>query len=114
MRLADVPDAIIGYTDPKVSLPHCGALTIQSEAKGDKNKKLVEKAPDAAEIRQSKAWDAAMTPVKSIPMNAMMLYMSGNSVQIFSMMTVYMMVSNPIRGLTSINQGMLKRVRLMR
>lgn len=55
-----------------------------------------------------------MTPVKSIPMNAMMLYMSGNSVQIFSMMTVYMMVSNPIRGLTSINQGMLKRVRLMR
>ena len=54
---------------------------------------------------RDRAWEAAIAPVKSIPMNLMMLYMSGNSVQIFSMMVVYMTVVNPLKGITTLNAG---------
>ncbi|WFC96688.1 hypothetical protein MBRA1_003351 [Malassezia brasiliensis] len=90
-RLDAVADAMIGYTDPT------------SLAKQDKGKALANKQVDTASIQQAKAWEAAIAPVKSIPMNLMMLYMSGNSVQIFSMMVVYMTVVNPLKGITTVN-----------
>jgi len=37
-------------------------------------------------------------------MNAIMMYMSGNSLQIFSIMMVFMLFKNPIQGLISTNQ----------
>lgn len=77
-------------------------------SKNDKNKKELERRADASSIQVSKAWDAAIAPAKAIPMNAMMLYMSGNGVQIFSMMVVWMMVSNPIKGILSMDQSMYR------
>lgn len=58
-----------------------------------------------SEIQVTKAWEAAYAPAKTIPMNFMMMWMSGNSVQIFSMMVVAMMIMNPLRGIMSINSG---------
>jgi len=37
-------------------------------------------------------------------MNAIMMYMSGNSLQIFSIMMVFMLFKNPLQGLTNTNQ----------
>ena len=37
-------------------------------------------------------------------MNAVMMYMSGNSLQIFSIMMVFMLFKNPIVGLVSTNE----------
>ena len=37
-------------------------------------------------------------------MNAIMMYMSGNSLQIFSIMMVFMLFKNPIMGLVQTNQ----------
>lgn len=37
-------------------------------------------------------------------MNAIMMYMSGNSLQIFSIMMVFMLFKNPIQGLIATNQ----------
>ena len=37
-------------------------------------------------------------------MNAIMMYMSGNSLQIFSIMMVFMLFKNPITGLLSTNE----------
>ena len=37
-------------------------------------------------------------------MNAIMMYMSGNSLQIFSIMMVFMLFKNPIQGLLATNQ----------
>ena len=82
-----------------------GDSLTQTLAKQDKNKALANRTVDTVSIQQAKAWEVAMAPAKSIPMNLMMLYMSGNSVQIFSMMCVYMTVVNPLRGITTINQG---------
>lgn len=36
-------------------------------------------------------------------MNAIMMYMSGNSLQIFSIMMVFMLFKNPIQGLLQTN-----------
>jgi hypothetical protein len=38
-------------------------------------------------------------------MQAFMLYMSGSGVQIFSMGTVFMLLSNPIKGVFGIQKG---------
>ncbi len=38
-------------------------------------------------------------------MNAIMMYMSGNSLQIFSIMMVFMLFKNPISGLLATNSA---------
>lgn len=65
-------------------------------------------APTPAEmesLKQKKAWDVAIGPAKSVPMNAFMLYMSGSGVQIFSMMVVGMLLTNPLKSILSIKSG---------
>lgn len=52
-----------------------------------------------------KAWELSFQPAKSIPMNAIMMYMSGNSLQIFSIMMVFMLFKTPIQGLMNTNQA---------
>ncbi|CAA22824.1 hypothetical protein POMI540_3396 [Schizosaccharomyces pombe] len=48
-----------------------------------------------------KAWELAYSPLKQIPMNAILAYMSGNSLQIFSIMTTLMLLVNPLKAITS-------------
>lgn len=55
-----------------------------------------------------KAWEIAIAPSKQIPMNAIMMYMSGNSLQIFSIMMVFMLFKGPIQGLFSTNAAFAK------
>ncbi|KAL7270216.1 hypothetical protein RUND412_007083 [Rhizina undulata] len=49
-----------------------------------------------------KAWEIAIAPAKSLPMNAIMMYMSGNSLQIFSIMMTVMLFMNPLKALSSV------------
>lgn len=42
-------------------------------------------------LKLKKAWEVALGPAKQIPMQAIMGYMSGNSLQIFSIMMVFML-----------------------
>ncbi|KAI0628720.1 hypothetical protein C8Q77DRAFT_1220600 [Trametes polyzona] len=55
------------------------------------------------ELKEKRAWDLAISPAKSLPMQAFMLYMSGGGVQIFSMGIVFMLLSSPFKNLASIN-----------
>ena len=50
-------------------------------------------------LKLKKAWEVALAPLKGIPMTAIMMYMSGNSLQIFSIMMVFMAFKNPIMGI---------------
>ncbi|KAI5285789.1 hypothetical protein KEM52_002286 [Ascosphaera acerosa] len=50
-------------------------------------------------LKLKKAWEIALAPTKQIPMNAIMMYMSGNSLQIFSIMMVWMLFKGPIQGI---------------
>jgi hypothetical protein len=54
-------------------------------------------------LKLKKAWEVALAPVKQLPMTAIMMYMSGNSLQIFSIMMVVMAFKNPVMGLIATN-----------
>jgi Protein of unknown function (DUF1077) len=59
---------------------------------------------DPSTLQLAKAWEVSYSPAKNLPMNGIMLYMSGNSVQIFSMMAVGMLFTGPIKGIASTEQ----------
>ncbi|PYI22008.1 hypothetical protein BO86DRAFT_329241 [Aspergillus japonicus CBS 114.51] len=61
------------------------------------------KPEDTDTLKLKKAWEIALAPSKQIPMNAIMMYMSGNSLQIFSIMMVFMLFKGPIQGLINTN-----------
>ncbi|EPT00105.1 hypothetical protein FOMPIDRAFT_1163398 [Fomitopsis schrenkii] len=54
-------------------------------------------------LKTKRAWDFAISPAKSLPMQAFMLYMSGGGVQIFSMGIVFMLLSSPFKNLATMN-----------
>lgn len=54
-------------------------------------------------LKVKKAWEVALAPVKGLPMTAIMMYMSGNSLQIFSIMMVLMAFKTPITSLMNTN-----------
>ena len=58
---------------------------------------------DTDDLFLKKAWEVALAPAKTIPMNAFMMYMSGNSLQIFSIMMVFMLFKTPLTGLMQTN-----------
>ena len=60
-------------------------------------------------LKKKKAWEFAISPVKSLPMQAFMLYMSGGGVQIFSMGIVAMLLLSPFKNLSTVNTGALRR-----
>lgn len=56
-------------------------------------------------LKLKKAWEVALAPIKSLPMTAIMMYMTGNTLQIFSIMMVFMAFKNPLVGLVATSQA---------
>ncbi|KAL9090468.1 MAG: hypothetical protein Q9165_005229 [Trypethelium subeluteriae] len=54
-------------------------------------------------LKLKKAWELAIAPAKQLPMNGIMMYMSGNSLQIFSIMMVWMLFKNPVNAILNIS-----------
>ncbi|KAK0533652.1 hypothetical protein OC842_002907 [Tilletia horrida] len=89
-----------------VLAPPSASSKSKSAAASSSNSKTLTRPTPAqhSALQQAKAWEVALAPAKSLPMNAIMLYMSGSGVQIFSMMAVGMLVTNPIKALTNVDQ----------
>lgn len=51
-----------------------------------------------AELQVRKAWEIAIEPAKSIPLNLIMSYMSGSSLQLIPIMTALMLLSGPLKA----------------
>ncbi|KKA26108.1 hypothetical protein TD95_003125 [Thielaviopsis punctulata] len=82
--------------------------TAVSGKKNKESKALQREQPTPEEmdtLKLKKAWEVALAPVKGLPMTAFMMYMSGNSLQIFSIMMVVMAFKNPLVGLMNTNQA---------
>ncbi|KAF9516110.1 hypothetical protein BS47DRAFT_1341195 [Hydnum rufescens UP504] len=62
-------------------------------------------AESYAKLKGKRAWELAISPAKSLPMNAFMLYMSGGGVQIFSIGILAMLLLNPIKAVSTINNA---------
>jgi hypothetical protein len=60
-------------------------------------------AASYAALKEKRAWDLAIAPAKSLPMQAFMLYMSGGGVQIFSMGIVVMLLLSPVMNIAGMN-----------
>lgn len=46
-----------------------------------------------------KSWDLALGPLKQVPMNLFIMYMAGNSISIFPIMMVGMLIVRPLKAL---------------
>eukprot|EP00003_Mantamonas_plastica_P027779 TRINITY_DN6072_c0_g1_i2.p2 TRINITY_DN6072_c0_g1~~TRINITY_DN6072_c0_g1_i2.p2 ORF type:complete len:161 (+),score=49.12 TRINITY_DN6072_c0_g1_i2:368-850(+) len=57
-----------------------------------------------SETRSKKAWEQAWAPSKQLLMTGFMLWMSGNAVNIFSMMFTVMAFFTPIKAIIFVNQ----------
>ncbi|GEQ67040.1 hypothetical protein JCM33374_g703 [Metschnikowia sp. JCM 33374] len=62
-------------------------------------KKPTQKELDSLKVK--KAWEVATTPAKNIPMNLIMSYMTGNSLQIIPIMMTLMLLWNPLKAVFS-------------
>lgn len=80
-----------------------------SQKKDAKDNKAAPRKPPTPEemdtLKVKKAWEVALGPIKSLPMTGIMMYMSGNSLQIFSIMMVFMAFKNPIMGIIGTSQA---------
>ncbi|KAF4990824.1 hypothetical protein FDECE_14230 [Fusarium decemcellulare] len=98
---------VSGIQDPPGYNP--GSAVAHSKKQNKDGKVQPRKPPTAEEmdtLKVKKAWEVALAPVKGLPMTAIMMYMSGNSLQIFSIMMVFMAFKNPLMGLVNTNQAL--------
>ncbi|CAF4757455.1 ER membrane protein complex subunit 4 [Pieris napi] len=57
------------------------------------------KDSDSQLLLIKKLWDVALGPLKQVPMNLFIMYMAGNSISIFPIMMVGMLIVRPIKAL---------------
>lgn len=77
------------------SIPDPPGYLSSKSGTGKKSDKLTTRKPPTQEetdtLKLKKSWEIALGPAKQLPMQAIMGYMSGNSLQIFSIMMVMML-----------------------
>ncbi|KAK0089783.1 hypothetical protein PV325_005409 [Microctonus aethiopoides] len=77
-----------GYS-PAVALSH----SIEHFRENDSNHLIIKKS-----------WDLALGPLKQVPMNLFIMFMAGNSISIFPIMMVGMLIIRPVKALFSLQQ----------
>ncbi|KAF2454988.1 hypothetical protein BDY21DRAFT_273520, partial [Lineolata rhizophorae] len=92
---AGIPDPP-GYSSPSVKMPS------SQKSKSHQAAKPPPTEADTSHLKLKKAWELALGPAKQIPMNAIGMYMTGNSLQIFSIMMVLMLFKNPLTAILSV------------
>ncbi|GAA5846117.1 hypothetical protein JCM5353_004660 [Sporobolomyces roseus] len=58
-------------------------------------------------LRAQKAWEVALAPAKSVPMQAFMMYMTGGGIQVFSVMSVWFLLKQAFAGILSVQKVFL-------
>lgn len=54
------------------------------------------------QLMSKRSWDIALGPIRQVPMNLFIMWMTGNSISIFPIMMVIMMLMRPIQALFSL------------
>ncbi|KAI9722480.1 MAG: hypothetical protein M1828_004727 [Chrysothrix sp. TS-e1954] len=75
-------------------------------ASSKQSQAAVRKAPTPVEmdaLKLKKAWEVAIAPAKQLPMNAVGMWMTGNSLQIFSLFMVFTLFKSPLQALIGLN-----------
>ena len=56
-------------------------------------------------VHEQQGWSTALGPWKAMPMNLLMMFMMGNSIGLFPIMMLGMMVYRPVQALLSYREG---------
>lgn len=67
-------------------------------------------ANDLEQLKIKKAWEIAMGPAKSVPMNLIMSYMTGNSLQVIPIMMTLMLLWNPLKAIFTETNALFRRL----
>ncbi len=59
-------------------------------------------------LKLKKAWEVAIAPAKQLPMNAIGMWMTGNSLQIFSIFMLFQLFKNPLQALMNVNTNFVR------
>lgn len=81
-------------TEPLPAPPGYSSSTIGSNSE-------VSKKTDVSRLITKKSWDLALAPMKQVPMNLFIMYMAGNSISIFPIMMVGMLLMRPLQAIWS-------------
>jgi len=57
-----------------------------------------------AKLISKRSWNIALGPIKQVPMNLFMMYMSGSSISIFPIMIIGMMIFRPIKAVMAFKE----------
>ncbi|MCJ1390039.1 hypothetical protein MMC18_002897, partial [Xylographa bjoerkii] len=108
------PQWVIDLSTPPTPKPKSGSIldppgysSTVTAKRSAASKQQIRKAPTTSEtdtLKLKKSWELALAPAKALPMNGVMMYMSGNTLQIFSIMMVFMLFKNPLQALLQTNQ----------
>ncbi|KAI1007235.1 hypothetical protein K3495_g975 [Podosphaera aphanis] len=104
--IKDLKSPPTGRSKP-TGIPDPPGFSAPSTKKQHGSKTVARASPSAVEmdiLKLKKAWEVALAPVKQLPMTAIMMYMSGNTLQMFSIMMVVMAFKTPLMGLITTNQ----------
>ncbi|KAF8274248.1 endoplasmic reticulum protein [Lactarius quietus] len=94
----------LGSSNPKWSrIPPPPGFSELTKAQSHRKSSTAAVLDSHEALKVKRAWDFAISPVKSLPMQAFMLYMSGGGVQIFSMGIVAMLLLSPFKNLSTMN-----------
>ncbi|KAG8993085.1 hypothetical protein FRB94_002673 [Tulasnella sp. JGI-2019a] len=83
--------------------PNFESFSVATKNKPISEAEAKKRAFSYSALKEKRAWDLAISPAKSLPMNGFMLYMSGSSLQIFSIGILAMLLMNPVKAVASIN-----------
>ncbi|ODN79780.1 hypothetical protein, variant 2, partial [Cryptococcus amylolentus CBS 6039] len=87
---------------PGYQAPVTGKQLAHSRTKQPDADALAKQAQKSTELKMKRAWDLAMSPAKSLPMQGIMLYFSGSGIQIFSLGMIFMLLTQPLSAVFNI------------
>ncbi|KAK1924220.1 putative endoplasmic reticulum protein [Papiliotrema laurentii] len=91
---ASIPDPP-GYLPPKTAKELSRAQAPSADVVAKQHRK-------STDLKMRRAWDLALSPAKTLPMQAVMLYFSGSGIQIFSLGMIFMLLTQPITAVFNI------------
>ncbi|EUC29323.1 hypothetical protein COCMIDRAFT_107434 [Bipolaris oryzae ATCC 44560] len=75
---------------------YTASLTKKERSQASKNQRVPPTADEMDTLKMKKAWEVAIAPAKQLPMNAFGMYMTGNTLQIFSVFMVFTLFKTPV------------------
>ncbi|RMZ73372.1 ER membrane DUF1077 domain [Pyrenophora seminiperda CCB06] len=75
---------------------YTAALTKKERSQASKSQRVPPTPEEMDTLKMKKAWEVAIAPAKQLPMNAFGMYMTGNTLQIFSVFMVFTLFKTPV------------------